>query len=233
MSDASRPQAKTTQIPIEIWAGILVIIGFTAVIFLKDDVRSGTSVLPPITNVSKETTSPPKDIYGALEGKTIAEAVTILEKYSKKAQRIIPFFPSFPKIWLLPPRDKGDFSSLGERHCIEFMELLFPGHRFPKIRPEWLKNTKHDTKRNLELDGYCEDLSLAIEYNGIQHYIWPNFTSMTRDEFMRQRERDQLKEEVCIRRNICLIRIPYTVALERIPLAIYAKLLDAVPELKL
>lgn len=232
MSDASKPQAKTTHIPTEIWAGILVIIGFSAVLLLKDDVPIKENV-PPVVNKSSYLHEEKQDIYASLEGKEVAESIPILEKYSKKAQRIIPFFPSFPKIWLLPPVTRGDFSSLGERHCVEFMELLFGGSKFPKIRPQWLKNVKHNTGRNLELDGYCEELAIAIEYNGIQHYVWPNFTGMTKEEFEKQRERDQLKVEVCIKRNICLIRIPYTVPLERIPLAIYAKLLDAVPELKL
>ena len=54
---------------------------------------------------------------------------------------------------------------------------------------------------------------------------------MTRDEFFEQRYRDQVKVDVCTERHICLLRIPYTVPIERIPLAVYAKLLEAVPGL--
>lgn len=228
MSDAGNPQTKRSPFPTEIWVGLLVIVGLTAVIFLRDAEQ-------PKVSEPKQKSAPllQKDIYSLLENKEIPQAIPILERYSKKAQKIIPFFPSFPKIWLMPPTEKGSFSSLGERHCIEFMELLFPGYHFPKVRPKWLENTKHETGRCLELDGYCEELSIAIEYNGIQHYVWPNFTNMTREEFIRQRERDQLKVEICISRNICLIRIPYTVPLERIPLAIYSKLLEGVPELEI
>ena len=159
----------------------------------------------------------------------INNAIEQLQKKALQAKRIIPHFPDFPFIWLLPPSDKGKYASLGERYCIEFLQLLFPNYTFTKVRPSWLKNPS--TNRSLELDGFCPELMLAIEYNGIQHYVWPNFTGCTREQFFAQRQRDQIKEEICIRENICLIRIPYTITHERIPLAIYAKLLDAVPGL--
>ena len=223
MSDATSPK-KTYVLPMEIWAGVLIIVGFTAYLLAKDD--------KPV-KVQKEESTPTQsaNVLAKLDGVGIQEAIPILEKYAKRAQQIIPFFPPFPKVWLNPPMEKGEYGSLGERYCIEFMEILFPGHKFPKVRPAWLKNTVHKTNRCLELDGYCEDLAIALEYNGVQHYEWPNFTGMTWEQFMKQRERDQLKEEVCIEKKICLIRIPYTVPNEKIPIAIYAKLLEAVPGL--
>jgi len=169
--------------------------------------------------------------YEKLEGKSIEESVSILSRKGKEAQRIVPQFPNFPGIWLLSPTTKEKYASLGERYCIEFLELLFPGHKFKKIRPKWLRNPK--TNRPLELDGYCEELMIAIEYQGKQHYVWPNFTKCSRKEFFAQQERDRIKEETCINKNICLIQVPYTVELSRIPLAVYSKLLDAVPELNL
>jgi len=231
MSDASR-----TRIPTEVWTSLLVIIGFTTCLLLDDTrstssneerSRSTFSNKEPLKNATLSSNAPLID----LNNKSIPEAISILESYSRRAQQIIPFFPSFPKIWLRPPTEKGRYASLGERHCVEFLELLFAGHKFLKVRPRWLKNYKHNTGRCLELDAYCEALAIALEYNGRQHHEWPNFTGMTWEEFKRQQERDQMKVEVCIERNICLIRIPHTVPLERIPIAIYAKLLEAVPEL--
>jgi hypothetical protein len=169
-----------------------------------------------------------ESFYDKLDSDT-DRAIQQLRRKAREAKKIIPYFPDFPQFWLMPPREKGKYSSLGERYCIEFLELLFPGHKFNKVRPDWLLNP--DTNRCLELDGYCPELNLAIEYNGIQHYVWPNFLPMSLKEFWRQRERDQLKEEICIREHICLIRIPYTVPLDRIPLAVYSKLLEAVPGL--
>jgi hypothetical protein len=164
-------------------------------------------------------------IFDKIQELSRDDALVIFEKKAKEAMQIIPQFPDFPKIWLLPPTEKGSYGSKAERYCIEFMELLFSGHRFQKVRPDWLRNP--ETNHCLELDGYCEQLSLAIEYNGIQHYVWPNFLPMNYEQFLKQRGRDQLKSEICIERNICLLIIPYTVAYEKLPLAIYAKLLDA------
>lgn len=169
-------------------------------------------------------------IYDTIIKLSSEECMSALKKWAQKAQRIIPQFPDFPKLWLLPPNNKGSYASKAERYCMEFMELLFPGYRFHKVRPTWLRNPK--TNRCLELDGYCEELSLAIEYNGVQHYEWPNFLPMTQEEFYKQRERDQIKVEVCLERNICLLQIPYTVPFKQLPLAIYAKLLEAVPGLQ-
>jgi hypothetical protein len=192
---------------------------------------SGTSTRWQARKIAEPTAQsavPAESFYDKLDSDN-DRAIQQLRRKAHEAKKIIPFFPDFPKFWLVPPREKGKYSSLGERYCIEFLELLFPGHKFIKTRPDWLLNP--DTNRCLELDGYCAELNLAIEYNGIQHYVWPNFLPMSLKEFWRQRERDQLKEEVCIREHICLIRIPYTVPLDRIPLAVYSKLLEAVPGL--
>lgn len=181
-----------------------------------------------IAEPTARTAVPAESFYDKLDPDN-DRAIQQLRRKAREAKKIVPYFPDFPKFWLVPPREKGKYSSLGERYCIEFLELLFPGHKFIKARPDWLINP--DTNRCLELDGYCAELNLAVEYNGIQHYVWPNFLPMSLEEFWRQRERDQLKEELCIRENICLIRIPYTVPLDRIPLAVYSKLLEAVPGL--
>lgn len=183
---------------------------------------NGTNSIPIPNKIQRDS------LYDKLD-KNNNRAIQQLRRKSNEAKKIIPYFPDFPQIWLVPPQNKGKYSSLGERHCVEFLELLFPGHTFKKCRPNWLRNPL--TNRCLELDGYCPELNLAVEYNGIQHYVWPNFLSMSLADFWKQRERDQLKEELCIRQHICLVRIPYTVPLERIPLAVYSKLLEAVPGL--
>ena len=63
----------------------------------------------------------------------------------------------------------------------------------------------------LELDGYCENLKLAFEYDGAQHYQFKELFHKTPEDFKNQQNRDLLKDQLCQQNNITLIRIPYTV----------------------
>lgn len=209
-----------------IWIIILIALAIIVCIFVRT----------PEDDTSKDIvknrvkTYVQKGFYEKLDKDDISVAIDQLRNKAKEAKRIIHNFPDFPRIWLIPPDNKGSYASKGERCCMEFMHLLFPGYVFTKVKPKWLRNPK--TGRCLELDGFCPELMLALEYNGIQHYRWPNYFHKTREEFTAQRERDQIKVEKCIENNICLIRISYEVPFARIPLAIYAKLLEAVPGIK-
>ncbi len=63
-----------------------------------------------------------------------------------------------------------------------------------------------------ELDGYCEELKLAIEYNGIQHYefIGGHFHKGGVEKFESQQLRDEIKSDECADMGIRLIIVPYT-----------------------
>jgi hypothetical protein len=88
-----------------------------------------------------------------------------------------------------------------ETECIEIIEKL-TGEKFKKCRPKFLEN--------LEFDGYNEDLKLAIEYNGEQHYKFSSlFHKKNMEEFKKQKERDIKKGNLCIKNNIHLITIPH------------------------
>lgn len=76
-----------------------------------------------------------------------------------------------------------------ESRCRSIFEHLL-GKRFSKSRPQWLQG--------LELDGYCQELSLAFEYQGRQHSeivpIWhPNGTQ----DLEQQKQRDANKLLLC------------------------------------
>lgn len=101
-----------------------------------------------------------------------------------------------------------------EEQCRFVFEDIFKGFEFKKIRPNWLKNPT--TNRNMELDGYNETLKLAFEYNGYQHYIFPNKFHRRREDFLAQKERDLLKLELCNRAGIYLLTIPYNVPLRHL-----------------
>lgn len=76
-------------------------------------------------------------------------------------------------------------------------------------RPEFLKNPK--TNRCMEIDAFFPDLNLGIEYNGIQHYKFPNHLHKTKEEFEESLERDKLKLKLAKENNIRIISIPYYV----------------------
>ena len=58
-------------------------------------------------------------------------------------------------------------SGLYERICRLYFEKIFK-KTFLKTRPDWLKNEV--TKRNLEIDGYNDELKIGFEHQGSQHY---------------------------------------------------------------
>lgn len=99
--------------------------------------------------------------------------------------------------------------SKGEIESKKAAEKIF-NKSFKKIRPDFLKS--EITGKNLELDIYNEDLKLAIEYDGIQHYKYvPHFHKNGEVDFQKQLQRDKFKEEKCKEHGITLIRVPYLV----------------------
>jgi hypothetical protein len=80
---------------------------------------------------------------------------------------------------------------------------------FYKIRPNFLRNEV--TGHNLEIDLYNDELKLAIEVQGDQHYKFTPFFHKNKETFMLQRYRDEMKKQKCLKKGITLIEIPYKV----------------------
>lgn len=105
------------------------------------------------------------------------------------------------------PRRKN----ISENKCRCIIESIY--HLpFPSCRPNFLKNP--ETKRNLELDMYNEQLKLAFEYQGKQHYQKVTYFQDTID-FKKQVQRDSFKKRRCEELGIKLICIPYTMNITR------------------
>lgn len=100
-----------------------------------------------------------------------------------------------------------------ETECRRVFESIF-GKPFPSARPQFMK--RNSTGACLELDGYNEELKLAFEYNGIQHYKFSPMFHKSIDDLERQKERDTEKEGFCRMQGIKLVIIPYTVKFERL-----------------
>jgi lysozyme family protein len=89
-----------------------------------------------------------------------------------------------------------------ELECKNIFEKILSPYKFVKVKPSFL--------HGLELDGYCEEIQIAFEYNGEQHYRFVPFYFKTEENFERQKERDQRKERLCNEEGIFLCVIPYT-----------------------
>jgi hypothetical protein len=97
---------------------------------------------------------------------------------------------------------------VSEEKCRSILERIYC-EKFPSVRPDFLVNP--ETGRCLELDCYNERLGIACEYNGIQHYKYPNPFHKTKKEYIDQIRRDKFKIKVCKYNKILLISVPYTV----------------------
>lgn len=108
------------------------------------------------------------------------------------------------------PAKKGrNFKSIGEELCTEILEKHLQREVLNNVRPDFLVNPK--TKRKMELDVFDPQTNVAIEYNGIQHYKFPNKFHKSKEEFEAQQYRDDLKCKICKKVGINLISIPYTI----------------------
>jgi len=95
----------------------------------------------------------------------------------------------------------------GEEICRHYLRE-FTGKPFHRAHPKWLKNP--ETGRCLELDCYNAELAIALEYNGEQHYKFPNTFHRTREDFEAQLRRDEFKKKTCQERGVLLIVVPHT-----------------------
>lgn len=91
--------------------------------------------------------------------------------------------------------------SISELICKAYFEHIFD-NKFIKIRPNWLINSK--TGKKLELDGYCEELGIAFEHNGTQHYKKVKIfkTDLKYTIFL-----DNIKKQLCIDNGVKLFII--------------------------
>lgn len=110
-------------------------------------------------------------------------------------------------------KKKINNDSAGETECRRVAESL-TGYKFPTARPNFLRN--EITNNNLEIDCFCAELAIGIEYNGKQHYEYIPHFHQSKDAFYNMKYRDQMKKRLCEENGVNLIIVPYTVSIENI-----------------
>ncbi len=90
-----------------------------------------------------------------------------------------------------------------EEKCRFVFESL-TGYKFPSV---W-----NMLSVKMQLDGYCEELNIAFEYQGKQHYQKVPYFHRKNGDLENQQERDSLKSKLCQERGIRKIDVPYTEA---------------------
>jgi hypothetical protein len=105
--------------------------------------------------------------------------------------------------------------SKSEGLCRRVLEKYF-NKPFNKARPDFLRNPVTGGNFNLEIDCYNPELKLGLEYSGAQHYKYVPFFHSSKEAFLNQKYRDELKRRMCIDNGVKLIEVPYTVKYEQV-----------------
>ena len=105
--------------------------------------------------------------------------------------------------------------SKGEAECRRVLQSLFK-RKFASSRPDFLRNPVTGGNFNLELDCYDSLMKLAVEYNGVQHYVYTPYFQKSKAHFLNQKYRDDMKQRICKENGVILITVPYTVKLKDI-----------------
>jgi len=112
-------------------------------------------------------------------------------------------------------------SGLGERFCRAMFERIFDAP-FGKARPKWLLNER---KRRMELDGFNQQLGVAFEFQGPQHYT--EIEHFHRKGSLERRARDDATKRVlCKAHKVSLIEVPHTVKYEDVQQYIHGQCLS-------
>ena len=111
-----------------------------------------------------------------------------------------------------PRCNKG---SKSEEICRTTFEQIF-GHEFPKKRPKWLRNSRD---RQMEIDGYCEELKIGFEYQGIQHFGKQFFATSLEQRI----KDDELKVKLCKENGVQLFIIDYRMEYNEFPENIFSQ----------
>jgi hypothetical protein len=91
------------------------------------------------------------------------------------------------------------------------------GKKFPRKRPKWLRNSRG---YQMELDGFSEDLSVAFEYQGYQHFESDHWGT----DLASRKKDDELKKVLCRAHGVILLELTFRNEYEQFPKEIMRQL---------
>lgn len=100
------------------------------------------------------------------------------------------------------PTCSATISAKGEQFASEILNET--GHYFSKEHPDWLL---YSHGRKLELDCLCHSRSIALEYQGQQHFEELPFFHRKEGAFKDQQERDEFKRQRCAENKVLLFEV--------------------------
>ena len=164
---------------------------------LKEAFENDTSFRKPISVVPKAFVSLAKAFFSACKGATVPKTDTCKVK-------IDGLFISKRNVVFGVEKYRASTSSASELRFKAALELE-TSLVFESVYPDWLRNAV--TKCPMQLDMYNEGKKLAVEYDGPQHYEFPNEYHKSEAEFVAQQDRDRQKDVACKERMITLVRV--------------------------
>ncbi len=127
--------------------------------------------------------------------------------------------------WCIQCRTPGIFEN-----AVRLLLEHLIGEPLTKARPSWLVNSDGN---QMELDGYNQELGLAFEYQGEQHFYFVPFFHGSKTAFHKRLEDDKLKKELCKARGIALICPDYLLDPDGLESFLRCELRKAKPHIKL
>lgn len=106
-----------------------------------------------------------------------------------------------------PRKGKNGSASSKEGLMFDLLDEVLAGYDYINNGYySWLISPK---KVPMQLDRYYPELKLGFEYDGRQHYIFNSYFHRNKKQFKYLQNCDQLKTELCEKRDVTLIRIKY------------------------
>lgn len=168
-----------------------------------NSIKNAKSWCPQCSHTVKPTIEMMREIAQGHEGECLSD------EYVNAHTKLLWQCSQGHKWWAMPASIKNSNTWCphcrykNEQECRDVFEAL-TGQDFAKCKPKWLEG--------LELDGYCEELGIAFEYNGEQHYrVVPAWHKEGEDDLEEQKARDAKKARLCEDNWAVLIVISFDV----------------------